>query len=343
MTAAAIRHPVKLGGAIVFVVLSALAAAQTRGDWRAEACVLALSAVSIIGFLVAGAESARKAAAQEARANAHEAERHDFAQSVDATLAHVLGLIQDHSAEGAKFADTLAGADRRLARSDSYDTIHEIVLTLITDNRAMQAKVNVLSEKLEHSRLQVVRLRSSLTKAEEIGNRDGLTALANRRFFDHALAEEIAKARDLGGELCVALADIDHFKRINDKFGHVAGDMVLKLFAETLTASVRRQDKVARFGGEEFAILFPDSRLADATAAVNAILKQLENKQWAVASTGERVGAITASFGLARLLHDETGEDLVRRADAKLYEAKSGGRNRVVVDAAGQIEHELES
>jgi len=119
--------------------------------------------------------------------------------------------------------------------------------------------------------------------------------------------------------------------------------MVLKLFAETLTAGVRRQEKVARFGGEEFAILFPDSRLADATAAVNAIQRQLENKQWAVASTGERVGAITASFGLARLLRDETGEDLIRRADAKLYEAKSGGRNRVVVDAAGQIEHELES
>ena len=156
----------------------------------------------------------------------------------------------------------MTGADRKLSRSDSYDAIHEIVLTLINDNRAMQNKVNVLSEKLEHSRFQIMRLRSSLTKAEEIGNRDGLTALGNRRFFDNALAEEVAKARDFGGELCIALADIDHFKKINDKFGHVAGDMVLKLFAELLMMNIKGQDKVARFGGEEFAILFPDSRLA---------------------------------------------------------------------------------
>ena len=123
----------------------------------------------------------------------------------------------------------------------------------------MQNKVNGLSEKLEQSRFQIIRLRSSLTKAEEIGNRDGLTALGNRRFFDNALAEEVAKARDFGGDLCIALADIDHFKKINDKFGHVAGDMVLKLFAELLTANIKGQDKVARFGGEEFAILFPDT------------------------------------------------------------------------------------
>ena len=199
----------------------------------------------------------------------------------------------------------------------------------------MQNKVNALSEKLEHSRFQITRLRSSLTRAEEIGNRDGLTALGNRRFFDNALAEEIARAREFGGELCIALADIDHFKKINDKFGHVAGDMVLKLFAELLMMNVKGQDKAARFGGEEFAILFPDSQLSEATVAVNQIHKQLESKQWAVAASGERIGAVTASFGVARLQAGKSAEDLIRRADAKLYEAKSSGRNRVLVDTAG--------
>ncbi len=187
-----------------------------------------------------------------------------------------------------------------------------------------------------------MRLRSSLTKAEEIGNRDGLTALGNRRFFDNALAEEVAKAHDFGGELCIALADIDHFKKINDKFGHVAGDMVLKLFAEVLMTAIKDQDRVARFGGEEFAILFPDSRLADATTTVSQIQKQLESKQWAVAASGERIGAITASFGVARLQDSEGAEDLIRRADSKLYEAKSSGRNRVAVDLAGEREREVE-
>lgn len=333
-------HPLKVAGAVLFVLLSAFTALQARGEWLTEALVLGLIGASIIGFVVAGADSARKSAAEEQRAKARAAERSDFERSVDSTLTNVLRLIQDQAAEGAKFEDSLAGADRKLSRGDSYSTIHEIVLTLIHDNRAMQAKVIALSEKLEHSRFQIMRLRSSLTKAEEIGNRDSLTALGNRRFFDNALAEEVAKSRDFGGELCVALADIDHFKKINDKYGHIAGDTVLKLFAELLTANVRRHDKVARFGGEEFAILFPDSRLADAAAAVGGIQKQLESKQWALSATGERIGAITASFGLARLQADESAEDLIRRADAKLYEAKSSGRNRVLVDLAGRVEHE---
>ncbi len=336
------RQGLRLGGALAFIVLAALSAAQSRGDPLAEAYVLGLICVSTIGLVVAAGAVAHGSPSDQAQAQARATERRNFEQSVDTTLANVIKLIQEHVAEGAKFHDSLTGADRKLSRNDSYDAIHEIILSLITDNRAMQNKVNTLSEKLEQSRFQIFRLRSSLTKAEEMGNRDGLTALGNRRFFDKALAEEVAKAHDFGAELCVALADIDHFKRINDKFGHVAGDMVLKLFAELLTVNVTSQDKVARFGGEEFAIIFPDSPLAIATLTVNQIQKQLESKQWVVAASGERIGAITASFGVARLKAGEGVEDLIRRADAKLYEAKSGGRNRVAVDLAGEREREVE-
>jgi diguanylate cyclase len=118
--------------------------------------------------------------------------------------------------------------------------------------------------------------------------------------------------------------------------------MVLKLFAELLVTTIRSQDIAARFGGEEFAVLFPDTRLADASATVSRIRTQLESKQWAVAASGERIGAVTASFGVARLNATESAEDLVRRADAKLYEAKSNGRNRVLVDVAGESEGEVE-
>lgn len=337
-----VKRSLQLGGALAFIALSALSAAQSRSNPVTEAYVLALICVSTIGLAVGGARYAPISQSDRNEARATAIERRDFEQNVDATLAHVLKLIHDQVAEGAKFQESLTGADRKLSRSNSYDTIHEIVLTLINDNRAMQNKVNALSEKLEHSRFQIMRLRSSLTRAEEIGNRDGLTALGNRRFFDNALAEEVAKAREFGDELCVALADIDHFKRINDQFGHVAGDMVLKLFAELLTMNIKGQDKAARFGGEEFAILFPDSSLSEATAAVSQIQKQLESKRWALAASGERIGVITASFGVARLQAGESAEDLIRRADAKLYEAKSNGRNRVLVDTAGETEREVE-
>ena len=102
--------------------------------------------------------------------------------------------------------------------------------------------------------------------------------------------------------------------------------------------NIRSEDIAARIGGDEFAILFPATRLADASATVGRMRAQLENKQWEVAASGERIGAVTASFGVARLNAAEPAEDLVRRADAKLYEAKSSGRNRVLVDVPGESE-----
>jgi diguanylate cyclase len=120
----------------------------------------------------------------------------------------------------------------------------------------------------------------------------------------------------------------------------MAGDVVLKRFADLLTGSVTGEDKVARFGGEEFAIVFPDADLSDATAIVNQIQKQLESKRWAVAASGERLGAVTASFGVARLHDGESADELLRRVDAKLYEAKANGRNRVVVDASDPAANE---
>lgn len=333
----------QLGGAAAFMALGALSAAQARSDPLTEAYVLGLIGVGTIGLALGATTFARKAQSDQGAAGADATERREFERSVDAMLAQVLKLIHDHVADGAKFHESLTGADHKLARGGSYEAIHEIVLTLINDNRAMQSKVNVLSERLEQSRLQIVRLRSSLTKAEEIGNRDGLTALGNRRFFDNALAEEVAKARDFGGDLCIALSDLDHFKNINDKYGHVAGDTVLKLFAEHLLTNIRSEDIAARFGGEEFAIIFPDARLADASAMVSQIRAQLEKKKWVVAASGEPIGTVTASFGVARLSGGESAEDLIRRADAKLYQAKSSGRNRVFVDVVGELEREIEA
>jgi diguanylate cyclase len=310
---------------IVFIALGALSASRARGDPLSEIYLLGLIGVGVLAIVVGAGPSVR---------DSGDATAAEFERRADAALAAVLGHMRDQAVEGAKFSESLDGANRKLARSGSYDTINEIVLTLISDNRAMQNKVNALTDKLEQSRFQIMRLRSSLNKAEEVGSRDSLTGLGNRRYFDNALNEEIARAREDENPLCVSLADIDHFKAINDKFGHMTGDVVLKRFADLLTANVKGDDKVARFGGEEFAILFPDAELSDAASILNQIQKQLESKRWAVAASGERLGAVTASFGVARLRDGESAENFLRRVDAKLYEAKTSGRNRVVVDTS---------
>jgi diguanylate cyclase len=210
-------------------------------------------------------------------------------------------------------------------------------MALIDDNRQMQAKLTDLSGQLEESRSRIGQLQSSLARAEEIGHRDSVTGVGNRRFFDITLAGEIALARANGHELCVALGDLDNFKRVNDSFGHLVGDKVLRLFADLLVKSVKGQDKVARFGGEEFALIFPNTRLEDAAKIVDRIRGSLESKRWVVESSGQRIGAVTVSFGVARLSANNTAADLLRRVDAKLYEAKGAGRNRVIVDEANVV------
>jgi diguanylate cyclase len=144
-----------------------------------------------------------------------------------------------------------------------------------------------------------------------------------------------SRKRDGGGDsFCLALADIDKFKHVNDRFGHLVGDRLLRLFANILVQNVRGQDKVARFGGEEFALMFPGARLVEAVSAVERIRGILESKQWTVEPSGERVGKVTASFGVAKLSAEESAVDLLRRADQLLYEAKVHGRNCVVAEGA---------
>jgi diguanylate cyclase len=250
-------------------------------------------------------------------------------EKVERVLRHIAKVLQTHLTDSESFSDRLDGANERLSQQQSAGPVKDIVLALIDDNRDMRDKLYNVRNQLEESRLQVARLQTNLERAEEAGLRDEVTAIGNRRFFDACFAEEVEKAQRVGDSFCLALADIDRFKHVNDRFGHLVGDRLLRLFANILVQNVRGQDRVARFGGEEFALMFPGARLVDAVSAVERIRGILETKQWTVEPSGERVGKVTASFGVARLSADETATDLLRRVDQLLYEAKVQGRNRV--------------
>jgi diguanylate cyclase len=253
-------------------------------------------------------------------------------EKVDRILRQIAKVLQTHLTDSASFSERLEGANERLSRQESIGPVRDIVLALIDDNRDMRDKLGNVRNQLEESRLQVMQLQTNLERAEEAGMRDVVTAIGNRHFFDASFEEEVEKARRVGDNFCLALADIDRFKHVNDRFGHLVGDRLLRLFANILVQNVRGQDKVARFGGEEFALMFPGARLVDAVSAVERIRGILETKQWTVEPSGERVGKVTASFGVARLSADESATDLLRRVDQLLYAAKVQGRNRVVAD-----------
>ncbi len=278
---------------------------------------------------IKAASSAAESGAPAAKPRRDTAERDE---KVDAVLRHVAKVLQAHVTDSEGFSERLDGANERLSRHESVGPIKEIVLALIEDNRDMRDRLYNVRNQLEELRLQVVQLQTNLERAEEAGLRDVVTAIGNRRFFDACFIEEVEKAQRLADHICLALADIDKFKHVNDRFGHLVGDRLLRLFANILVQNVRGQDKVARFGGEEFALIFPGARLAEAVTAAERIRGVLESKQWTIEPSGERVGKVTASFGVAKLRADEFPNDLLRRADERLYEAKVQGRNRVVAD-----------
>jgi diguanylate cyclase len=244
----------------------------------------------------------------------------------------VATLLREQANENSRFVENLGYANNKLAHSKGASKIHSIILNLLQENGNLSRKLKETTLSLEESRLQIQQLRSNLSVAEQAALRDALTELGNRRCFDGVLNEELAQAQESGTELCVSLGDVDDFKRINDNFGHLVGDEVLKLIAELLGQNTKRRDHVARFGGEEFAMIFPETRLDDATSVVDKIRQQVEAKQWAVSKSGERLGSVTMSFGVVGLKDGESAEELMDRVDSRLYEAKAAGKNRVVSD-----------
>ncbi|MCP3715592.1 MULTISPECIES: diguanylate cyclase [unclassified Paraburkholderia] len=168
----------------------------------------------------------------------------------------------------------------------------------------------------------------AVAKLREYADRDGLTGIANRRFFETRLADEFLRWQRYGGELSMLLFDLDHFKRINDEFGHVAGDTVLRSMAQRVSGVVRKQDVFGRFGGEEFALLLPCTPLDDALYVAEKIRRTIGDEpievQGVIVPVTASVGAATARTGAPDY------EGMINEADAALYTAKRQGRNRSV-------------
>lgn len=186
-----------------------------------------------------------------------------------------------------------------------------------------------LNDELAEMQRELARANRRLHQREaelyNLARRDALTGLANRLQLNERLPQEIARSRRHARPLGVIIVDLDHFKRINDTFGHEVGDEVLELCAGLLQTNARGQDLSARLGGEEFVLLVPDTDLDGAVRLAERLRAQLAARH--VARIG---GTLTASFGVAALCPGDDGPALLRRADQALYEAKMSGRDRVV-------------
>ena len=306
----------------------------TSGLTVVEAWLIGLSAFSLIGLGVIVWLSLREHAPAAAAPSVPQVAFEAAALQLDGQATAILDLVRTYLDAGERYSVSLAQAGKDLPALATPDEIGIIVKFLLAANAKMQHEAGELKKSLEQSKSQIDKLRSHLAEAQEMGMRDPLTALSNRRYFDTSLERELADAHARGVPLSLVMGDIDNFKKINDLFGHQIGDEILKMFARVLTDNVHTRDTVARYGGEEFAIILPETRLESARQLTERMRGQVEGMELAVSESGREIGKVTASFGIAELGPADDAEALIQRADAKLYEAKCAGRNRVAADQA---------
>ncbi|NCP65608.1 MAG: diguanylate cyclase [Paraglaciecola sp.] len=237
-------------------------------------------------------------------------------------LARVANLIQAGN-ERAKF-DISSNLQEVKSLSASLQGMTSNLLSrrqaLSEINSKLEEKVQERTAALEEANLQLQRL----------SRRDGLTGLQNRRAAEEALQHEFLVLKRSGTRFSVLILDVDHFKQVNDKFGHLVGDAVLIDIAKLIQSSVRQTDLAARFGGEEFLVLLPDT--------IESAIKVAEKIRLSIeAQTFPEVGRVTVSIGVSGARRaDESQDEVVHRADMALYEAKRAGRNQVSI-AAGSF------
>lgn len=223
-----------------------------------------------------------------------------------------------------------AQAGELQAATDSGATLAELAAL----TRAMIKRTREIGRAMQRSEEQTRTLRSKLEIARRTAEQDDLTGLPNRRAFESRFEAEYRAARAQGEPLCVAFCDIDHFKQVNDRHGHDAGDRVLKLVAENLARISNEGCHVARHGGEEFVLLFRNRSLDQAFAMLDRLRADLADRRLVNRATDMPIGQVTFSAGIADVFASRDRRQALKAADSALYRAKQEGRNRILVATA---------
>jgi diguanylate cyclase len=248
-------------------------------------------------------------------------------------INQVLDMMDAAADSTTTYSESLADAGKELrVGSDDVVSLRGILQRLIDDAKRVEITNKKLEVRLSASRQEIERLQESLEEMRSESRIDPLTTLANRRFFETALGDAVAEAKENGEPLSLLMTDVDNFKAFNDKFGHLTGDQVLRLVAISVKQAVKERDIAARFGGEEFAVTLPKTALRQAIELADHIRNAVMAKELIKRSSGQRLGRVTMSIGVATLHANDTPGSLIERADACLYAAKRYGRNCVVAE-----------
>ena len=253
-------------------------------------------------------------------------------KSLMTTFIDRLGSITESTGD---YHHKIEGYSQQIAQSNNLNELSTLLDSIMQDTRVVQADTLRSHEQLIESRkqvneaeLKIQKLEKELSEVSELVHQDQLTGALNRRGLDTAFEREATRTGRSQSPLCVALLDIDDFKRLNDTMGHQVGDQALIHLCEVITQALRPSDSVARYGGEEFVIILPDVGLAEAASTIERLQREL-TKQFFM-HENDRV-LVTFSAGVALRGAEEPQDEVVGRADKAMYQAKRTGKNRVVI------------
>ncbi|SNS81139.1 diguanylate cyclase [Sphingomonas laterariae] len=251
-----------------------------------------------------------------------------FAQQARAKADEAATVIGEAQGVTRRFADALEAGATTLATGAGAEVV---IADLLAETRLMTERAWTAEDRIRKASEEIHDLRTRLAEASVTANSDPLTGLPNRRALEARLRLAYDAAKEQSRTFSLAICDIDHFKRINDTHGHPIGDQVIKLIASSLSKVGSDSLFVARYGGEEFVVVFDDAEPEEAMSRLDMIRADVAARQVTVRRTGETVGRVTFSSGIAGMRGRRDTSAMLKAADEALYRAKSEGRNRICV------------
>ncbi len=261
-----------------------------------------------------------------------------LAEAKEAIKSLLAGFV-DHLANFAdatsEYHDKIEVCAAKISSADNITELENVLGEVMKETRAIQLnalhsrdELRNTQQKVKESEARIQELERELEQTSDLVRHDQLTGALNRRGLEDMFAKETARAKRHDTALCVALLDIDNFKKLNDSMGHDAGDAALIHLAKVCRETLRPQDTVARYGGEEFIILLPETHLEDAVKALTRLQRELTKKFFL---HGNDKVLITFSAGVTQMQDDDVQNTVIKRADEAMYQAKKTGKNRVIV------------
>ena len=249
----------------------------------------------------------------------------DLRKEMDEVQSFIRAYLQTTE----RYEGAIDDTTKSLSDASTAAEVEMVIALMIRENQRIRSQTRQLSCSLRETQDEIVRLQDKLTRSRKAEMQDPMTGLNNRRHFQHAIASALVHARAGDLPLSFAIADIDHFKQVNDRFGHQIGDEILKFVGTYIENKIGAHGTVSRYGGEEFAIILPNVTIETARALLEDVRDGIARARLVTSRTNKPIGVVTVSLGVSTRLDGDSIDSLFERADKQLYEAKSAGRNQV--------------